>query len=276
MVYGHESQYGLGIPHLYDLQGFQHLSALMKFTSTKNHMGDLLQHAYEALQVELGIPGEIFQDYDPIIWNSISTPSWLGQTWSYASKQDIDICTGIPSLQPQCEHNMFLMIAMGKVGYTGKKLLLLNGCRLWLQVVTLSDITNGDGMELDHHILQGNNWRQNPKRMRWPWQKKPPLSSWVLWKEAILKAIPTTNGKQLTYPLGRWLDQKSDWEWRWNANDQHLAEHTPTGWCIWTPVRNWCFQTRYMMTDQRIPQLGSTYEWAVITKQDNNIYFCGS
>jgi len=158
-------------------------------------MGDLLQHAYEALQVESGIPGEIFQDYDPIIWNSISTPSWLGQTWSYASKQDIDICTGIPSLQPQCEHDMFLMIAMAKVGYMGKTLRLLSGCRLWLQVVTLSNITNGDRTELDYHMLQGNNWRQNPKRMRWPQQKKPPLSSWVLWQEAILKAIPTTNGK---------------------------------------------------------------------------------
>jgi len=157
MVYGHKSQYGLGIPHLYDLQGFQHLSALMKFTSLKNPTGDLLQHSYEALQVELGIPGEIFKDHDPHIWNSITTPSWLSQTWSYAHEQDIDIHTGIPPLQSQCENDVFLMVALVKVGYRGEKLRLLNGCRLWLKMVMLSYMTNGDGTELDQDILQGNN-----------------------------------------------------------------------------------------------------------------------
>ncbi len=31
MVHGHADHFGLAIPHLYDSQGFSHLSALLKF-----------------------------------------------------------------------------------------------------------------------------------------------------------------------------------------------------------------------------------------------------
>jgi len=57
MVYGHESHHGLGITHLYNKQGFLHILALMKFSTQKGIMDNLLNHSYEALQVELGLLG---------------------------------------------------------------------------------------------------------------------------------------------------------------------------------------------------------------------------
>jgi len=54
MVYGHESQHGLGITHLYDKHGFLHILALMKFSTQPGITGDHLNHSYEALQVKLG------------------------------------------------------------------------------------------------------------------------------------------------------------------------------------------------------------------------------
>jgi len=61
MVYGHNDHHGLGVPHLYDTQGYRHLQALMQFGSSPGTTGTLLQHSYEALQLEIGLPGEIFQ-----------------------------------------------------------------------------------------------------------------------------------------------------------------------------------------------------------------------
>jgi len=50
MVYGHSNQFGLGVPHLYDLQGFNHLLALLKFSPLATTTGKFLLHSYEALQ----------------------------------------------------------------------------------------------------------------------------------------------------------------------------------------------------------------------------------
>jgi len=55
MEYGHGKHFGLGIPHLYDMQGFLHLMALLKFTSSANPTGTYLLHSYKALQVEMGL-----------------------------------------------------------------------------------------------------------------------------------------------------------------------------------------------------------------------------
>jgi len=80
MVYSHESHHGLGITHLYDKQGFLHILALMKFSMQKGIMGNLLNHSYEALQVELGLLGKIFQ-YLYLEWGHTITPCWLSHTW---------------------------------------------------------------------------------------------------------------------------------------------------------------------------------------------------
>jgi len=58
MVYGHESHHGLGITHLYNKQGLQHIWALKKFPMQPGITGELLNCSYKALQVESGLPGE--------------------------------------------------------------------------------------------------------------------------------------------------------------------------------------------------------------------------
>jgi len=141
MVYGHGKHFGLGIPHLYDTQGFLHLTALLKFTSSINSTGTYLIHSYEALQVEMGLPGEIFH-YNFKDWSHI-TSCWLCQTWHYVSEQHLMITTNIPTLALQCINNQFLMLKFSQHGYKGTQLALLNKCQLWLKVTTLADITDG-------------------------------------------------------------------------------------------------------------------------------------
>jgi len=155
MVYRHGKHFGLGIPHLYDTQGFLHLMALLKFTSSANPTGTYLLHLCETLQVEMGLPGEIFH-YDFKEWSQ-ATLCWLSQTWQYMSEQKIIITTNIPSLSPQYINNQFLMLKFRQHGYKGTQLAVLNKCQLWLKVTTLADITDGQGMELLVPMLMGSN-----------------------------------------------------------------------------------------------------------------------
>jgi len=155
MVYRHGKHFGLGIPHLYDTQGFLHLMALLKFTSSANPTGTYLLHLCETLQVEMGLPGEIFH-YDFKEWSQ-ATPCWLSQTWQYMSEQKITITTNIPSLSPQCINDQFLMLKFRQHGYKGIQLAMLNKCRLWLKVTTLADITDGQGKELLTPMLMKSN-----------------------------------------------------------------------------------------------------------------------
>jgi len=213
MVYGHGKHFGLGILHLYDTQGFLHLTEILKFMSLVNTTGTFLLHSYEALQVEMGLPGKLFY-YDFKEWSHVMQ-CWLSQTWQYASKHQIKITTNIPSLAHQCNNNQFLMLKFWQHSYKGSQLEALNKCWLWLQVTTLADITDGQGRELLIPMLTGSNEIALPTRWQWLQQGQPPQKGWILWQEAITKCIPTCSNK-LTYPLGPWTDSISDWQWQWN------------------------------------------------------------
>eukprot|EP00978_Attheya_sp_CCMP212_P024993 scaffold79551_cov63-Attheya_sp.AAC.2 len=60
----------------------------------------------------------------------------------------IDTLTDTASLQLQRDNDQFLMRGFSDGGYTGAALRNLNNCRMFLQAVTLSDISSGDGQYL--------------------------------------------------------------------------------------------------------------------------------
>jgi len=162
-VYGHGKHFALGIPHLYDTQGFLHLTALLKFTSTTNPARMYLIHSYEALQVELGLTGEIFH-YNFKDWSHV-------MPWQYASEQHLMITTNIPLLALQCINDQFLMLTFWQHGYKGTQLAILNKCQLWLKVTrTLADITDGQGKDLLTLMLMGSNEIMVPTHWQWPHQ----------------------------------------------------------------------------------------------------------
>ncbi len=272
MVYGHGKHFGLGILHLYDTQGFLHLTAILKFTSSVNTTGTFLLHSYEALQVELGLPGKLFH-YDFKEWSHVM-PCWLSQTWQFASKQQLKITTNIPSLAPQCKNDQFLMLKFWQHGYKGNQLEVLNKCRLWLQATTLADITDGQGREMLLPMLTGTNKIALPTRWQWPQQGRPSHKGWILWQEAITKCIPTYSNK-LTYPLGMWTDSISDWHWQWNPLENRLAESMEKGWRIWLPQQNNRGNRLRCQPTELYTALNPHFECAVV-ELHNHKFFSGA
>jgi hypothetical protein len=87
----------------------------------------------------------------------------------------------------------------------------LNRCRIFLQVLTLSDITSADGRQLIVPILNGNKLVDRRSNLTWPVQQRPPPSDWRVWSSALSHLHK--QGKLHT-PLTTWT-ASSHQSWFW-------------------------------------------------------------
>jgi len=82
-----------------------------------------------------------------------------------------------------------------------KSLHLLNQCRLFLQVLSLSDITDASGSHILSGYHSGARHNNRVSTLKWPRQPKPSRAPWTIWKNFLHHFH--VNGKLLT-PLGPW------------------------------------------------------------------------
>jgi len=119
------------------------------------------------------------------------------------------------------------------------KLERLNACCMYLQVMTLSKITDHTGMELMLQILMTKPY-ELPKgltniscsTLQWPLVHCPSLACWHFWTSTICTLYTgATKGIRLTQPLGAWLDTHDKhcfWHWRMADNDHLVYQYNPS------------------------------------------------
>jgi hypothetical protein len=78
----------------------------------------------------------------------------------------------------------------------------LNRCRLYLQVLTISDIT-ANGKQLLPHAKLGQPIPHRVSTLSWPRQGSPNKADWLLWRDTLQHL--EANGV-LTTPLGSWIN----------------------------------------------------------------------
>ena len=90
---------------------------------------------------------------------------------------------------------------------------ILNRCRLYLRVVTLSDITEGNGRYLQQSMTSGC-CPLTITPYGWPNQQKPPQKHWELWHSALRQTFCAHGHSSiLASPLGPWLSLQSHQQW---------------------------------------------------------------
>ena len=96
------------------------------------------------------------------------------------------------------------MEALVHQGYSTKKLQILNrGCRLYLQVMTLSDIMNGNGDGFtESYKCRKDHQMQNS--FKWPKQPEPSTTMKKCWKAALRKTFGLRAGVT-SHKLGIWV-----------------------------------------------------------------------
>ena len=88
-----------------------------------------------------------------------------------------------------------------------KQLKQINACRMFLNIIHLSDMYHPNGVNIYDQSLSGEK-RQFPRStMSWPIQMNPSKSSWKLWNKTIKTTFGIQNDNKL-FPhltLGKWI-----------------------------------------------------------------------
>jgi hypothetical protein len=107
---------------------------------------------------------------------------------------------------------MMIMDYALTLNLTTLQLWQINECRLYLQVLTISDLSTACGTHILPEVFKG---RRNPDRistLHWPTTQRP--TAWASWKR-FLQHI--SSGTKLEQSLGSWTKVPHQ-KWRWFYN----------------------------------------------------------
>ncbi len=118
--------------------------------------------------------------------------------------------------------------------YKPKTLQILNRCRIYLQVITLADITSADGTQIIPQTLKGHRLADRKSNLKWPKQQSPTREDWILWSSALQQL---QMGNKLKIKLTTWTSEPHQfWFWYMDTNLALLFYHpNDTAWYSATP-----------------------------------------
>ena len=218
VVYGPSKFGGLGIPHLYCEQHLDQIEMIIKFSKNSTQLtGQLFRLSLEQLQLETGIPRAAmrlpFKIFKPMV-----TPCLLTQLWEFLSQHDMRLETEPTTALTSRRGDSYIIERFIQAGFSGQELGRLNRCRLYLQVLTVADITTGDGKRIRRECLTGTS--KYPSEYDWPTQGNPPKHDWTFWQQSLTNTFGR-NGT-LTHPLGNWTTLPVRWQWFFDAGTERL------------------------------------------------------
>jgi hypothetical protein len=216
LLYGPVQYGGAGFHHLYHRQGTQQVLYFLRHWRQRTPIGNMLKCVLSWAQFTVGVSYPILEvTQEPL--PHLET-RWLSSLRQFLSSinggiQVDDPC--IPQIQRQHDQHIMDLILSAKL-FSNAEIRKLNYCRLFLQAVTLSDITRADGSTLDHSKLEGSPSLQS-SATRWVEinQACPSPREWKLWRKA--NRIWSEADGNLKVSLGAWSVTST------NQRFQHFA-----------------------------------------------------
>ena len=115
----------------------------------------LMQGIIEWYQLPAGLIGQIL--VNPSTQVNYVNSIWIQYLIIFMATSQIKIfTTTFLTSNHQRKHDKSIMVEMSKIKLSKQNNIQINACRLYLQVATLSDITNPDGKTINHHFLETN------------------------------------------------------------------------------------------------------------------------
>jgi hypothetical protein len=164
LVFGHESRQGLGFPDLYTWQGAEAIARIVRFGSDQNNItGQLLHVSYELLIIETGFSQPFQEDYQR--WGELSTNCYMKHVWQFLSHYNIRLTMHREILRTPRQNDVLIMETMKDL-IDVQDLKLFNQCRLYLQVLWISDITTAEGKSINWYAQHAQQTIHGPKACR--------------------------------------------------------------------------------------------------------------
>ena len=244
VVYGPTGYGGLGFKCLSTEQGIQQIEHLVGHLRLCTTIGKLITIALSLHQLTAGISRPLLEFPD------IKIP-YLDKGWFTSIRDFLSAVNGsvhIPNqfaLTKARNNDRVLMDCINDDTLPTATLQRINHCRLYLQVITLSDICTNDGLHIIPDAYHGQPISDSSSTWQWPRQVCPPATSWALWQK-MLRNYFLTSGRGLALRadsrLGAWLPKALT-----HHRQSHLRVDTTSG-CLWQTLQNGGFQ-RYPAKD---------------------------
>lgn len=198
------SSLGLNIPHIWMELGLAKLETILRHGGTTGITGTAIQHVLESLHLELGTD----KNFTELPWkhyHPLTTRTWLHSIWQFCSEHKIQLEYPICTFGLFRERDDFLIPVLMNKGLPTSCLIAANKCRMWLQVLRLSDITSGDGRHVTDDSWNGTHPIHNIG-IKWPRTERPSAGCWKEWQRALSTLLrPGRNiQRALAISLGKW------------------------------------------------------------------------
>ena len=236
VLYGPAAYQGLGVSNLYDFQYCRHVQDIVDQTWRNTPTGQLIKVNLEAVKLEAGVFGYLFDNPIHITWFNTSS-SWVIETYKFCRTHTILFQEPGKVLSPQCTNDRSLMEVFCSSGMPQEDLIRLNRCRLFFQVVTVSDISDGSGTIIAQKWFQRKRDIYHQTRHHWPEQGPPTRQDWELWDSSLRTCI--LNGHILSPILGNWkmtlTEYNTSWAW-YLTQDNRLILYNGANWMEFSPA----------------------------------------
>ena len=187
----------------------------------------------------------------------------------------VSLTLEVPELPLQRENDVLLIPLFGELGYTSQELVQLNRCRIFLKVISLSDIVTGCGTKIRLNCWNGNTDALWVSIYQWPRQTRPTEDHWILWRQALSRIC--SRSVSLRTPLGLWLPTATPTLF-FDRNENRIYRRTAFG-CFYYRTTNQR-ASRQSMGRYGFPQLAesipATASPATAYQHGSMIYFTGS
>ena len=224
-LYGPIKFQGLAFPNLFTELCIERFQLLMKHGGRLTQIGSALMAILEGHQLDIGIGNKIL-DSDYTKYHFLTTDSIITHTWKLLHMTDFKLLTHHDVPQLLRINDSFLMKEIiDSTDYSIAELCSINKCCMYLQVVTISDITEGTGSIVTEKAFMGE--RDNDRKSKWNWPTVPtPLpSEWNKWRGALDLTYLRPDSRFLRRPLEAWISQPhQEWTWFTCPTDQLLYE----------------------------------------------------
>jgi len=222
LLFAGERYGGVGFPAEYTDQGFNQMKMLVGHLKLGDDNGSLIRCLVTHTQLQTGSVTPFFQlPYQK--YASWVDRTWVSSIWEFASrfKMKLDIENHwVPKVS--WEKDVAIMDIALLHDFQGGQLQMINTCRMYLQVITLSDIATAKGDRILQVVMEGKRHDQRHSELLWPVISRPPERFWAQW---CLFLVYIAMGTRIFHPLGNWL-KPSNQTWHWyHAPGDFLYEY---------------------------------------------------
>jgi hypothetical protein len=196
----------------------------------------MLDILLEVIQMEAGIQQPILEDTRPLQYIEWG---WIPSIRDFLYHMDAQITNATSGLPLYRENDSLIMDSTTIKELSRKEQILVNRCRIFLQIENLSDITNAEGKQILSQYINNHPTKPSRSRKKWPLQGDPGREAWNIWKRVISRAFLNAND-ELLKPLGAWTKQNMtrNYEAYWSQTEAALIQQHGKHSCALTHESN--------------------------------------